>query len=1533
MKIRSRNLLTAILALLCAVTLIFGIAFMLPKSEKINADAAVAVNRTSYTPTFIGQHFILSSNASRQFSDFSTTLNPSLSQINCNNNEFTITKELDCYSIASYIQFTADIVVPANTEYKVEYSYTLNLDRLSLVPGTEANCVAEIFYFGNTANGGSDQSTTITYNVLGGSGSTYSSDCISIDYQSNETRTKTLPSITYSNTTNSDKTFTAYFGYFGGSGRSGGAGNNKIISATYNLTMDEKVTAEKAVVTVDKNSDVYDANGTNFLFNYDQSKIELKSIDFTDFDGVSSNYYNGSGVSPINSFGSCSLIGAGVYKFKFDIKNGAVWDTSTNDQMSKIITVTVTRKGLTLPTGSSAQEYTGGALTYVLSDFNGGQNISMDGVVSSNGSSVTGAGGSALTDTTDTFEAVKVGRYTVTLGLRDKKNYTWTDGTTAPKSVVFEITEKELLSAGPVSSSLNGIGGAEWGFGDNGVTITVTDDRVSGENINLLCYYDVAGGTDKSKTLTATTTGNVTTVTMPANIPVGKYTFYVELNGNGGDNANYKLTQNNSLDFEVTSGKIDPSTYGWIYTKDGAAGATIANGGKVPFALKSGSAVDGVKYELSIQIPAGHSSVVVDTSKYAGGYQTRSGSSVGKYTTKVALKSTDPTFKFEVGGVMQSTIDVELNWEIEKGRFDLSGVKWEYSVDGTNFTDYDPSNPPQYNDGNYITVRVKAASLPMGLNLDALYTGSDEYDVDNYTASISVSDFVYNTANFNAPDTSLLDLNWEIVKKNLYTGFKNVAESYTNGNGTGTIIIKRLNVDPKYDGYITYKYYDLSTGLAVTLADIKTAADPTNEKKYKVEAYIDSAYASNYAVDDNGVTPNDSFTTGSKNKLATATIDGNDGTTPITAEYDGTTHFDSTLIKITGSDSINITDFTVTYYDKDGTELAAGELPKDAGAYTVYIKLGAQAEKKYILGTDRFTVVIEAKGIALPTLDEMVFNGQELNFEDYLGGSWNDYKGIIKLDGKLTDRNVGAGGYVTTLELTDGNYKWQYPSKTGVKHGIAAQSLSVSGDDKVAVYNWNISPIIVDTTNLWNKGAGGATLNLPQNVKDLIAGGTLELGYRYYDGSGQLLETPELKGGRSFKVEAVFGGDDAERNVQFRTGEATYGAVSKSIDYTVPQSGAAAFMNTVKDFMTGTWLGLPVWSWFLIGLALLILLIIIIVVAAKRRKSKEEREAKKAAKEEEKARREEERRLQQERLEEERRLQREKLEAEREIAKAKQEAELEKIRAQAQLSGAGIASVAAAVPQAVQQPQPQTVQQTIDNNALARIEAEIARINDKISNQQPAQPQYINLPMPQQPQQQYISVPMQQQMQPQMMPVPIQQQLPMMPMGGGHSGEFSDLRADVRSMREEQRSEREVTALRREMELEFAKLRADGMYGKQTPAQISMPANVQGARELTQNGQPAQDNSAEMMGAIMAAFVKNIAANNYAVPVAETVQEPQEEQKPNVASTSASYPSNAVITTTTTVDTTKSGKSRNEQLDDGRLFDIDGFYDTFDSNK
>ncbi|MDE6677316.1 MAG: hypothetical protein K2K12_06380, partial [Clostridia bacterium] len=221
----------------------------------------------------------------------------------------------------------------------------------------------------------------------------------------------------------------------------------------------------------------------------------------------------------------------------------------------------------------------------------------------------------------------------------------------------------------------------------------------------------------------------------------------------------------------------------------------------------------------------------------------------------------------------------------------------------------------------------------------------------------------------------------------------------------------------------------------------------------------------------------------------------------------------------------------------------------------------------YILGDDWFTVTVEAKGIALPELSEMTFNGNELNFVDYLTGeSWTTYGptglDIIKVDGKLSDRNVGAGNYVTTLTITDPNYKWIYP---------AAKSLGVTGDDITATYNWNITPLVVDTTNMWNKGKAGATLNLPNNIRDFIAGGTLELGYRYYDSEGNFVEEPELKGGKSFKVEAVFSGDDAERNIVFKTGDNEFGSVSKGIDYTVPKNGAAVFFGSIGEFFENYW--------------------------------------------------------------------------------------------------------------------------------------------------------------------------------------------------------------------------------------------------------------------------------------------------------------------------------------------------------------------------
>ncbi|MDE7453980.1 MAG: hypothetical protein K2N22_06195, partial [Clostridia bacterium] len=798
MKIKRGNLLTVILAMLCAVAIALGVGFMMPKNEINSARAA------SSTVTWIGSgcYQYHETGAPDNGWGRSTTLSmmsPSYSYGVCSFNGATATATASKTTtgsrqfVANYIKFRAEIIVPANTEYKVTYNGVMTMTETA--PDGDYGYGGWMDFY---AYGDVDNSAGMTFGYDRPAETGYSGTCALREHltvtslTTGNTQSKTANyTETYTNTDSTAKTFISHFGvYFA---------DMPSTSNRYNysgsLTMSENIEVTGvSIPTSTKTSDTYTGSQISFPITYDASNIDITSVTGKDFDNqaissISTADIVGGVFSPIlagtytvtfdinstaisngvqwgdatGGTGTRTLIftvkrksisvptitnspqtydplngcdfnvstdfdattmkadtvpspatniawnaasicfhatAAGTYNVKFQLKDtkNYVWDIGAGTPADQPATVKVEPKKLTIPTITAPQEYSGSALTFVLADFNAGTDIKVDSATGVGGNTVTGASGAAITDTTDTFEATKVGKYTVALSLRDTKNYAWSDGTNTAKNVEFEITQKELLSTPPVSSSVSGTGGAEWKFGDT-VTITITDDRASGENINLLCYYDVAGGTSKSNTLTATTAGNVTTITMPTNIAVGNYTLTVELNGTTGDNANYKVTTNNTLNFEVTSGKIDPSTYGWIYTIDGAAGSTIVNNDKLPFKLKTGSTTDGVKYELSIQIPTSDASAVaVDTSKYVNGYQVRSGDSVNTYKTIVALKSTDPTFKFEVGGIMQSTCEVELNWEIEKGTFDLTNVKWEYSLDGaTGWTEYDPSNPPQYN--------------------------------------------------------------------------------------------------------------------------------------------------------------------------------------------------------------------------------------------------------------------------------------------------------------------------------------------------------------------------------------------------------------------------------------------------------------------------------------------------------------------------------------------------------------------------------------------------------------------------------------------------------------------------------------------------------------------------------------------------------------------------------------------------------------------------------------------------------------------
>ncbi|MDE7264882.1 MAG: hypothetical protein K2N52_01230, partial [Clostridia bacterium] len=416
--------------------------------------------------------------------------------------------------------------------------------------------------------------------------------------------------------------------------------------------------------------------------------------------------------------------------------------------------------------------------------------------------------------------------------------------------------------------------------------------------------------------------------------------------------------------------------------------------------------------------------------------------------------------------------------------------------------------------------------------------------------------------------------------------------------------------------------------------------------------------------------------------------------------------------------------------------------------------------------------------IPVPTLSDIVFNNQFIDLRDYLGGSWNEYQSIIKLGGTYDGvKNVGT--YSVTLTLTDENYCWDYgtsatPSKATVKYSLT-DNVVWSGDETVASYDWKIAPYVLKASS-WNLGGKeGAVYNIPANLTE---GLDVDINYLYHTDktSNPLGDGESLEAGKTYFVKAQLIGADAS-NFVFEDSNAT---TSDFATYKIPQSGAAAFMNSVKDFMTKTWLGLPVWAWFLIALALLILLIIIIVVACKRRKSKEEREEIKARKEEERQRREEERQMQ-----------REKLEAERELAKAKQEAELEKIRAQAGLAaGAGMATMAMQQPvQQVQQPV-QAVQPQNDMNAqmLAEMRAQIAELRAENRAAQ-AQQQMSMPPMPQ-----YIQQPVQ-------MPMP--QYMPM-PQPSADGGALARLEAQINAMQAEQRAHYDA-----EQRAELAAMRAE----------------------------------------------------------------------------------------------------------------------------
>ena len=613
----------------------------------------------------------------------------------------------------------------------------------------------------------------------------------------------------------------------------------------------------------------------------------------------------------------------------------------------------------------------------------------------------------------------------------------------------------------------------------------------------------------------------------------------------------------------------------------------------------------------------------------------------------------------------------------------------------------------------------------------------------------------------------------------------------------------------------------------------------------------------------------------------------------------------------------------------------------NAGTYTVKLTLKPSAADSDALNKTSFEIEITAKEIELPQIvSKIEFNSTDIVFAEHLDAKYQEYldAGIIApVSGITTARDVAQSPYAAVIEIVNPNYKWKTPttatpSKAIVK-AVAADdevttNVAVDAASKEATYSWNIAPYRLPADLLNTTGKNGATINaakLPEWARQLITDGTLSAGVKYYVDETCTEEVPVDENGnyilekkKSYYAKPVIGagetGDDSG-NFTFATDGTITNTPAKAVTYKIPQSGAAAAFGSIKDFMTKTWMGLPIWAWFLIGLAVLILLIIIIVVAVKRRKTKEEREEKKAAKQAakeeaaaKKAEAEAQREAERARLESEREAERMRLESQREIEKMRAEAEAAKAKAEAEAEIAKMRAQAQA-----QMAQPMAMPQ-----------------------QMPMQQQYA-----QQPQMQQYA---QQQAMPQQMPQPVPQpqyvQQPVygpMPQSGG---DLAELKAEIRALKAEQNA-KEFASMKSEFESMKMRMnipQAQAQMPIQAPV-AQMPAPAQGYAQYPATAQyapPAQqlDDADMSQLAELIAITWRKAKTLQSAPAADKRTESRQVVQAETAPVTqpAVYPPDAVITTTTTVDTTKNSiktQSKDESERD-RFFDIDGFYDKFE---
>ncbi|MDE6105236.1 MAG: hypothetical protein K2G38_06120, partial [Clostridia bacterium] len=1330
-----RNLLTVILAVLCAVLLAVGVSFVLPKNEVNTAYADPAP--TYDTPKIVGigarsntgSTGIDYSSCGAGAGDMSATVTSTATEQSVSIKETALSNN----NTTCFYEFYVKVDVPANTKYVVDYKFSLSITNSAITdyttecmgnpgnPGGNCNGASVTLYsLYKSADGADGDAAGLKVwidvpdnsGALGGSDAKYLchvKSCDGTNKCGDSNGTDKTDTLTFNNTTSDKVTYSRkYIAYLGCYAAQPMQHANHQFESKIKLTVTNTKTTAAPTAAVTELT--YTGSQLTFESTYNHDMVEAYKVEGTDF--------NGDTISSISMTDFDDTLGkfkptlAGKYTVTYRLKpdevtNGAKW--SDNTTADKTLEFTVKRKAISVPAVLNSTQ------TYKAAEYEFGLNgdydpalmcVKSDGYTSDNGSTITWDS----TAGAEKFKATDAATYTVKFHL-SSPNHIWNvDGTetAVDQSKTITIKKKEItITTTPAASPNLG-----WDFGAAGsIAITATANPITNPDFVLSIYYCKTSDTASQLTTGIDTTTKTLDVSQIES--AGSYKLCIELTS-AAANKNYSIADNKfEMPFEIKSNAIDLSALKVQYTKTstGATQAEIPSSGLTYSYDSDTKTAEEYKFFLDFSALT-YLTADSYTYRYDGTTSVVNGfTNAGTAKVEVKIKLADPSdvnhslpATFATANTPfdsytnnnDGTATLTFTVVIDKALTTLTGsdipLQYWFAGDASKL-DYDKDNPPECKDG--IPVYVEWTGVkPHGVaNVVFDSTPDTKVSAGDYQIEATVTlDDNYKTA-FGG-NTLRVQIPWKLSKQIIKLDW---TDTQIDKPGLTPHFVKNLNnLTDGQKAVIKYVYYMDVSGSpdSVALTEAQFDALCTNDrytdpKWLWVEAVIDTTVPGHekFELENDPVKNPVRFKLGRNMTMVEVTK---------SPEWDKLV-YGGTIDKpnaFTFTDKSTNLPWNSIFYElhvyKDGVDLGlfdtfdftTADAAKDYAVQVVMKPAAINADGDEIYAIDIGKTIpfeIKPKAIALPTLGEMVFTGGDQSIKDYLGGeTWATYgpagKNVITLGGDFEGiRNVGVSDYVATLTLTDSNYCWDYGTgATGTAYAVSLKvgaGYSVDGTAQQANYKWNMAPLVIDTTNMWSKGKNGATLNLPQNVKDLISAGSLELGYKYYE-NGQFVENPEIKGNKQFKVEAVFGGDDAVRNVQFKTGDTTIGNTSPAINYTVPQSGMQAFGGKVLSFLKNYW-----W-WILIALAILILLIILIVVIAKRRKNKEEREEKKRQKEEEKEREEEKRRREEEREEEKRRREEERerekaeREAERERQKAELEAEKERQKAELELAKA-----------------------------------------------------------------------------------------------------------------------------------------------------------------------------------------------------------------------------------------------------------------------